>query len=141
MPRNEFAIDMQLLLGLTVWKAEHALLQSECSWASGCLGEEVIGQTPASESHKHQDHETMSCCFLSLQGSSKLEKAEILQMTVDHLKMLHATGGTGKNHSRKSMGEVKGKTWEENPPSASAACSILLLTPTPPKQLLPGRVS
>ncbi|NXM91205.1 HEYL protein, partial [Oenanthe oenanthe] len=29
------------------------------------------------------------------QGSSKLEKAEILQMTVDHLKMLHATGGTG----------------------------------------------
>ncbi|NXU56614.1 HEYL protein, partial [Turnix velox] len=28
-------------------------------------------------------------------GSSKLEKAEILQMTVDHLKMLHATGGTG----------------------------------------------
>lgn len=31
------------------------------------------------------------------QGSSKLEKAEILQMTVDHLKMLHATGGTGEN--------------------------------------------
>ncbi|XP_074832564.1 hairy/enhancer-of-split related with YRPW motif-like protein [Carettochelys insculpta] len=29
------------------------------------------------------------------QGSSKLEKAEILQMTVDHLKMLHATGGSG----------------------------------------------
>uniref|UniRef100_H3AW54 Hes related family bHLH transcription factor with YRPW motif like n=1 Tax=Latimeria chalumnae TaxID=7897 RepID=H3AW54_LATCH len=29
------------------------------------------------------------------QGSSKLEKAEILQMTVDHLKMLHATGGKG----------------------------------------------
>ncbi|XP_010151111.1 PREDICTED: hairy/enhancer-of-split related with YRPW motif-like protein, partial [Eurypyga helias] len=28
-------------------------------------------------------------------GSSKLEKAEILQMTVDHLKTLHATGGTG----------------------------------------------
>ncbi|XP_053124767.1 hairy/enhancer-of-split related with YRPW motif-like protein isoform X2 [Hemicordylus capensis] len=27
------------------------------------------------------------------QGSSKLEKAEILQMTVDHLRMLHATGG------------------------------------------------
>ncbi|XP_019574350.2 hairy/enhancer-of-split related with YRPW motif-like protein isoform X2 [Rhinolophus sinicus] len=26
------------------------------------------------------------------QGSSKLEKAEVLQMTVDHLKMLHATG-------------------------------------------------
>lgn len=29
------------------------------------------------------------------QGSSKLEKAEVLQMTVDHLKMLHATGGSG----------------------------------------------
>ncbi|XP_068591855.1 hairy/enhancer-of-split related with YRPW motif protein 1-like [Cebidichthys violaceus] len=29
------------------------------------------------------------------QGSAKLEKAEILQMTVDHLKMLHASGGKG----------------------------------------------
>ncbi|XP_043539890.1 hairy/enhancer-of-split related with YRPW motif protein 2 isoform X1 [Chiloscyllium plagiosum] len=29
------------------------------------------------------------------QGSAKLEKAEILQMTVDHLKMLRATGGKG----------------------------------------------
>eukprot|EP00066_Takifugu_rubripes_P029166 XP_011618432.1 PREDICTED: hairy/enhancer-of-split related with YRPW motif-like protein [Takifugu rubripes] len=29
------------------------------------------------------------------QGSSKLEKAEILQMTVDHLKLLHAVGGKG----------------------------------------------
>lgn len=29
------------------------------------------------------------------QGSAKLEKAEILQMTVDHLKMLHAAGGKG----------------------------------------------
>lgn len=28
------------------------------------------------------------------QGSAKLEKAEILQMTVDHLKMLHAKGKT-----------------------------------------------
>uniref|UniRef100_A0A8U7NLH5 Hes related family bHLH transcription factor with YRPW motif 2 n=1 Tax=Corvus moneduloides TaxID=1196302 RepID=A0A8U7NLH5_CORMO len=28
-------------------------------------------------------------------GSAKLEKAEILQMTVDHLKMLQATGGKG----------------------------------------------
>uniref|UniRef100_A0A9J7ZT43 Hes-related family bHLH transcription factor with YRPW motif 1 n=1 Tax=Cyprinus carpio carpio TaxID=630221 RepID=A0A9J7ZT43_CYPCA len=28
-------------------------------------------------------------------GSAKLEKAEILQMTVDHLKMLHAAGGKG----------------------------------------------
>lgn len=31
----------------------------------------------------------------SLQGSAKLEKAEILQMTVDHLKMLHASSGKG----------------------------------------------
>lgn len=30
------------------------------------------------------------------QGSTKLEKAEILQMTVDHLKMLHAKGKEGK---------------------------------------------
>uniref|UniRef100_A0A3Q3BE96 Hes-related family bHLH transcription factor with YRPW motif 2 n=1 Tax=Kryptolebias marmoratus TaxID=37003 RepID=A0A3Q3BE96_KRYMA len=29
------------------------------------------------------------------QGSAKLEKAEILQLTVDHLKMLQATGGRG----------------------------------------------
>lgn len=29
------------------------------------------------------------------QGSAKLEKAEILQMTVDHLKMLQSTGGKG----------------------------------------------
>ncbi|MEQ2184785.1 Hairy/enhancer-of-split with YRPW motif protein 1 [Goodea atripinnis] len=29
------------------------------------------------------------------QGSAKLEKAEILQMTVDHLKLLHAAGGKG----------------------------------------------
>uniref|UniRef100_G3P1N7 Hes related family bHLH transcription factor with YRPW motif 1 n=1 Tax=Gasterosteus aculeatus TaxID=69293 RepID=G3P1N7_GASAC len=29
------------------------------------------------------------------QGAAKLEKAEILQMTVDHLKMLHASGGKG----------------------------------------------
>lgn len=28
------------------------------------------------------------------QGSAKLEKAEILQLTVDHLKMLHAKGNT-----------------------------------------------
>lgn len=31
----------------------------------------------------------------ALKGSAKLEKAEILQMTVDHLKMLHASGGKG----------------------------------------------
>ncbi|NXA32964.1 HEY1 protein, partial [Eudromia elegans] len=32
---------------------------------------------------------------VSPQGSAKLEKAEILQMTVDHLKMLHTAGGKG----------------------------------------------
>lgn len=37
----------------------------------------------------------MNCCRFSSQGSSKLEKAEILQMTVDHLKLLHAMGGKG----------------------------------------------
>ena len=31
-----------------------------------------------------------SCIIL--QGSAKLEKAEILQMTVDHLKVLHQKG-------------------------------------------------
>lgn len=45
------------------------------------------------ESYESSKHHT-SCC--SLQGSAKLEKAEILQMTVDHLKMLQATGGKGK---------------------------------------------
>lgn len=35
--------------------------------------------------------------YLILKGSAKLEKAEILQMTVDHLKMLQATGGKGKH--------------------------------------------
>lgn len=30
------------------------------------------------------------------QGSSKLEKAEILQLTVDHLKNLHAKGRSNK---------------------------------------------
>lgn len=34
-------------------------------------------------------------CSAILQGSAKLEKAEILQMTVEHLKMLHAAGGKG----------------------------------------------
>ncbi|XP_061602909.1 hairy/enhancer-of-split related with YRPW motif protein 2-like isoform X2 [Cololabis saira] len=32
---------------------------------------------------------------LEKQGSAKLEKAEILQMTVDHLKMLQSSGGRG----------------------------------------------
>ncbi|XP_064883221.1 hairy/enhancer-of-split related with YRPW motif protein 1-like [Oncorhynchus nerka] len=31
------------------------------------------------------------------QGSSKLEKAEILQITVDHLKMIHAASGQGES--------------------------------------------
>jgi hypothetical protein len=38
------------------------------------------------------------------QGSAKLEKAEILQMTVDHLKMLHAKGRySWPNNSLKSL--------------------------------------
>ncbi len=42
------------------------------------------------------------------QGSSKMEKAEILQMTVDHLKLLHAMGGKGERrywvrHFRRSF--------------------------------------
>lgn len=72
----------------------------------------------------------MNCSFFpapNTQGSSKLEKAEILQMTVDHLKMLHATGGTGKNCSYKHTGEVKVKPWKENSPAASAASSTLVL--------------
>ncbi|KFV04336.1 Hairy/enhancer-of-split related with YRPW motif-like, partial [Pterocles gutturalis] len=55
------------------------------------------------ERHKPLDHEMMDCSFFpapNTQGSSKLEKAEILQMTVDHLKMLHATGGTGFLNAR-----------------------------------------
>ncbi|MEQ2171208.1 hypothetical protein GOODEAATRI_008277 [Goodea atripinnis] len=36
------------------------------------------------------------------QGSAKLEKAEILQMTVDHLKMLQATGGKGNHNTTHS---------------------------------------
>ncbi|NWZ87015.1 HEYL protein, partial [Poecile atricapillus] len=53
------------------------------------------GVTP--ERHKALDHKMTNdfSFLLPTQGSSKLEKAEILQMTVDHLKMLHATGGTG----------------------------------------------
>lgn len=35
------------------------------------------------------------------QGSAKLEKAEILQMTVDHLKMIHAKGKRNFNCKRK----------------------------------------
>lgn len=38
------------------------------------------------------------------QGSTKLEKAEILQMTVDHLKMIHAKG-TKLSHTGIIMGQ------------------------------------
>ena len=31
------------------------------------------------------------------QGSAKLEKAEILQLTVDHLKMIHSKGNSSGN--------------------------------------------
>lgn len=43
---------------------------------------------------------------LFYQGSAKLEKAEILQMTVDHLKLLQATGGKG-NQNVSAAGEMK----------------------------------
>lgn len=55
------------------------------------------------------------------QGSSKLEKAEVLQMTVDHLKMLHATGGAGRDafltgrcpcHQELGIGPCK-HSWEK----------------------------
>lgn len=46
-----------------------------------------------------QRHYHLSLCIvLFFQGSAKLEKAEILQMTVDHLKMLHTAGGKGTSH-------------------------------------------
>ncbi|XP_059484348.1 hairy/enhancer-of-split related with YRPW motif protein-like [Neocloeon triangulifer] len=37
------------------------------------------------------------------QGSAKLEKAEILQLTVEHLKNVHAKGGSGVGEERVSM--------------------------------------
>lgn len=44
------------------------------------------------------------------QGSAKLEKAEILQMTVDHLTMLHAKGKGDKEMTflRESLCDGKG---------------------------------
>ncbi|KAJ7401868.1 Hairy/enhancer-of-split related with YRPW motif protein 2 [Pitangus sulphuratus] len=42
------------------------------------------------------------------QGSAKLEKAEILQMTVDHLKMLQATGGKGHHRRLKGSQDHQG---------------------------------
>lgn len=89
--------------------------------------QEIIGQTLAPERHKALDHKMTNgfSLLLPTQGSSKLEKAEILQMTVDHLKMLHATGGAGKNCSYEHKGEVKVQTWKENSPAAAAAASCL----------------
>lgn len=46
-------------------------------------------------SEQQQSPAGCTLCLRYPQGSSKLEKAEVLQMTVDHLKMLHASGGTG----------------------------------------------
>lgn len=40
------------------------------------------------------------------QGSAKLEKAEILQMTVDHLKMIHAKGNLLSNRSNFAITEI-----------------------------------
>ncbi|TKS75319.1 Hairy/enhancer-of-split related with YRPW motif protein 2 [Collichthys lucidus] len=39
------------------------------------------------------------------EGSAKLEKAEILQMTVDHLKVLQATGGKGNRTYRQNRAQ------------------------------------
>lgn len=93
----------------------------------GGFREEIIGQTSAPERHKALDHKMTNgfSFLLPTQGSSKLEKAEILQMTVDHLKMLHATGGTGKNCSYEHRGEVKVQTWKENSPAAAKTASCL----------------
>ena len=41
--------------------------------------------------HEHNASFFTFLCFGSLQGSAKLEKAEILQMTVEHLRHLHQT--------------------------------------------------
>lgn len=41
------------------------------------------------------------------QGSAKLEKAEILQMTVDHLKMIHAKGIVKNNFKIKIYKKIK----------------------------------
>lgn len=40
------------------------------------------------------------------QGSAKLEKAEILQLTVDHLKMLHAKGNLSFSSSSSRKNEM-----------------------------------
>ncbi|CAB1350662.1 unnamed protein product [Coregonus sp. 'balchen'] len=45
------------------------------------------------------------------QGSAKLEKAEILQMTVDHLKMLHAAGGKGYLDAQALAMDYRGSVW------------------------------
>lgn len=49
--------------------------------------------------------------FFFVQGSAKLEKAEILQMTVDHLKMLQVAGGKGNGSG--ATPESKGRGLEE----------------------------
>ncbi|XP_013998476.2 LOW QUALITY PROTEIN: hairy/enhancer-of-split related with YRPW motif protein 1 [Salmo salar] len=47
------------------------------------------------------------------QGSAKLEKAEILQMTVEHLKMLHAAGGKGYFDARALATDYRGLGFRE----------------------------
>uniref|UniRef100_A0AAZ3RXG9 Hairy/enhancer-of-split related with YRPW motif protein 1-like n=1 Tax=Oncorhynchus tshawytscha TaxID=74940 RepID=A0AAZ3RXG9_ONCTS len=47
------------------------------------------------------------------QGSAKLEKAEILQMTVDHLKMLHAAGGKGYFDAHALASDYRGLGFRE----------------------------
>lgn len=57
------------------------------------------------------------------QGSAKLEKAEILQMTVDHLKMLHTAGGKGKVLCVMELAALQGGCCESSAfPSIGNAC-------------------
>lgn len=67
---------------------EAAQLQTVAEW-------EEAGRVETVTTGQGRRATELTCPPLSSQGSSKLEKAEVLQMTVDHLKMLHATGGTG----------------------------------------------
>jgi len=52
----------------------------------------AISQIPTSSFLIHQYATCRTNRLVTLQGSAKLEKAEILQMTVDHLKVLHSKG-------------------------------------------------
>ncbi|XP_029023476.1 hairy/enhancer-of-split related with YRPW motif protein 1 [Betta splendens] len=59
------------------------------------------------------------------QGSAKLEKAEILQMTVDHLKMLHASGGKGYFDAHALAMDYRGLGFRECVAEAARYLSII----------------